>query len=275
MLHADHVLVRHRDSLDGPRRARCGERCGIRRCLQCPHSDAPSPSPTSATKISTSRRRAGAPRTATPARGHRAIDLRAAASAALERVSAQFHTRWSRLRDLKLASPREAANIEEAFWADHNAEMLACWGLERHSGKVRRWFNEADLDASALYEDTVPALRALADRGIVMGVYSNRPTPIQATITRLGLARYFLWVGSAGETGFSKPDPRAFTTAAAALGVAPEALVYVGDSVVADVQGARSAGCRPVLLDRSGRHAGEAGCPVIGSLLELPDRVGL
>lgn len=196
-----------------------------------------------------------------------------ATAAALERVSAQFHPRWTRLRPLKQACPDRAADIEEAFWADFNAQVLACWGLERHSGEVRRWFNETDLDATVLYPDTIPALRALAAAGVVMGVYSNRPTPIQPTITRLGMARYFRWVGSAGDTGFSKPDPRAFTTAAAALGVGPPALVYVGDSVVADIQGARSAGCRPVLLDRLGKYGGEIGCPVVGSLLDLLDQL--
>ena len=54
--------------------------------------------------------------------------------------------------------------------------------------------------------------------------------------------------------------------------VAPEEALHVGDSLHADVGGARAAGVRPVLLDRRGRYSpeqvGEA--TVIRSLAELP-----
>jgi putative hydrolase of the HAD superfamily len=49
----------------------------------------------------------------------------------------------------------------------------------------------------------------------------------------------------------------------------------VGDSVEADVAGARAAGLRPVLIDREGGATGAGGAPVIASLAELPGLVGV
>ena len=54
--------------------------------------------------------------------------------------------------------------------------------------------------------------------------------------------------------GVAKPDPRIFAPALAALGTPPERVAYIGDSVTMDVNGARAAGLRPVLLDPFDDH---------------------
>jgi putative hydrolase of the HAD superfamily len=48
--------------------------------------------------------------------------------------------------------------------------------------------------------------------------------------------------------GVKKPDPRPFTRAMSALGVAPESCLYVGDNPPRDLVGARNAGIRCVLF---------------------------
>lgn len=45
------------------------------------------------------------------------------------------------------------------------------------------------------------------------------------------------------EFGHPKPDPRIFEHAAAAAGLSPEEIVFVGDTPEADIAGARAAGC--------------------------------
>jgi putative hydrolase of the HAD superfamily len=55
--------------------------------------------------------------------------------------------------------------------------------------------------------------------------------------------------------GIEKPDPRIFTFALDALGVSAEdaaGVVHVGDTIFADVRGARAAGLRPLHLDPYG-----------------------
>jgi putative hydrolase of the HAD superfamily len=54
--------------------------------------------------------------------------------------------------------------------------------------------------------------------------------------------------------GFSKPDPRIFGPALAALGTDPARTLYVGDTVHADVLGATRAGMPVVQLDPLGLH---------------------
>jgi putative hydrolase of the HAD superfamily len=52
--------------------------------------------------------------------------------------------------------------------------------------------------------------------------------------------------------GIEKPDPRIFGLALDVLGVAPNRCVYVGDTVLFDVCGARAAGIEPVHVDPYG-----------------------
>ncbi|HEX3667973.1 MAG TPA: HAD-IA family hydrolase, partial [Acidimicrobiia bacterium] len=49
--------------------------------------------------------------------------------------------------------------------------------------------------------------------------------------------------------GVAKPDPRIFELALEALAVPATRAIHVGDTPGADVDGARAAGVRPVLVD--------------------------
>ncbi len=55
-----------------------------------------------------------------------------------------------------------------------------------------------------------------------------------------------------GEVGVSKPDPIIFQTAMDRLGVTAEEAVMVGDSWIADVEGARAIGIRAIWFNPSG-----------------------
>ncbi len=85
---------------------------------------------------------------------------------------------------------------------------------------------------------------------------------------------------SSAQLGYLKPHPAIFQAALAAIGAPAESAVMVGDSVKADIEGARQIGMRAVLLRRSGaglssplpRNLGPGyeDVPVIASLAELP-----
>ena len=83
------------------------------------------------------------------------------------------------------------------------------------------------------------------------------------------------WVSD--ETGFRKPDARAFQPGLASVGLAPTACVYVGDSIATDVAGAVAAGMRAALIwrdttqDMPARINGAPDIAVIRSLLDLLD----
>lgn len=102
-----------------------------------------------------------------------------------------------------------------------------------------------------LYEDVLPALEQIGALAVV-GSISNG----NADLESIGLAHHFHFSLSANAHGSAKPDPGIFLAACAAMNVAPQDAVYVGDDILLDVQGAQRAGMRAVWLNRTGstRH---------------------
>jgi len=64
----------------------------------------------------------------------------------------------------------------------------------------------------------------------------------------LGILDFFDAFIMSGEYGFRKPDKRLFQECLSKLGVRPDEAVFAGDDVFRDIQGAKSAGLRTVLV---------------------------
>ncbi len=131
-----------------------------------------------------------------------------------------------------------------------------------------------------LYDDVEPALRALAERGVRIGLISNTQRPLDEFAAHFSLHGLIAAAVSSAEHGYLKPHPAIFSTALAAVGVDARDAVMVGDSVRHDIEGARAAGMRAILVRRSGdglasplqRSLGDGyeDVPVVASLAELP-----
>jgi putative hydrolase of the HAD superfamily len=116
------------------------------------------------------------------------------------------------------------------------------------------------------YEDTLPALAALAARVPLISLSNGN-----ADLSRIGLRDHFRDCLSARDVGVAKPDARIFEIACARLGLAPEHVLHVGDDPLLDVDGARRAGLRTGWLNRQ-RAAWSHGAPpdlVLADLNEL------
>src|SRR5207247_5019711 len=74
-----------------------------------------------------------------------------------------------------------------------------------------------------------PVLERLAGR-YRLGVVSNFTGNLRPCLEELGLARLFAVLSDSALIGWSKPDPRIFGHALAALQVAPQRAWMVGDS---------------------------------------------
>lgn len=98
-------------------------------------------------------------------------------------------------------------------------------------------------------ERTVETLEELRRRGYRLGVISNADGRAEQALDAVALREHFELVVDSGLVGIDKPDPRIFHHALERMGIAPEQAVYVGDIYEIDVQGARAAGMRPVLID--------------------------
>lgn len=97
------------------------------------------------------------------------------------------------------------------------------------------------------YPDTEPALRALHDRGVKVGIVSNHAYDLRPFFAARGLDRFIDAYALSVEVGAPKPDARIFVAACDMLGAAPAETLMVGDDPVSDA-GAGAAGLQVHIL---------------------------
>jgi putative hydrolase of the HAD superfamily len=128
-----------------------------------------------------------------------------------------------------------------------------------------------------LYDEVPSVLRALATRGLRIGLISNSHRCLESFQSHFELGGLIDVTISSPDHGFMKPHPSIFSEALKRLGVQPADALMVGDSVRDDVEGALRAGMRAALVHRSGTTHPRAmelearGVPIIRSLQELLD----
>lgn len=105
------------------------------------------------------------------------------------------------------------------------------------------WMERRDL-----YPDAVPGLEALVAAGFRVAVAANQPAATERFLKESGLPLAFAFASEAA--GVAKPDPAFFHRIAAAAGVPPHRIAYVGDRIDNDVLPAHAAGMISVFLPR-------------------------
>jgi len=121
----------------------------------------------------------------------------------------------------------------------------------------------------ALFEDVITTLEKLKSEGKMVGILSNLDQDIDQVIDALSLSDYIDCAISSLQVGVSKPDPVFFQAALQRLDVTAGEAIHVGDQYKSDIQGARAAGIRPVLINRIGHSLAPDDCPQIESLEDL------
>jgi putative hydrolase of the HAD superfamily len=102
------------------------------------------------------------------------------------------------------------------------------------------------------YPDAIPALRSLRDRGQRLVAVSNWDCSLPRVLERCGLGGLLDGAVSSAAAGARKPDPAIFAPALEIAGCGPEEALHVGDTLEEDAAGARAAGIRSLLIDRTG-----------------------
>lgn len=104
------------------------------------------------------------------------------------------------------------------------------------------------------YDDVLPTLEALKNYRLVVFTDASQNF-VEMEIQNTKYERYFEEViSSPTKMGTGKVNPAAFKKLATHLGVKPKQILHVGDSKRSDYSSAKRAGCKAVLLDRSGRE---------------------
>jgi HAD superfamily hydrolase (TIGR01549 family) len=105
-----------------------------------------------------------------------------------------------------------------------------------------------------LYDDSLPTLETLTQRGIRIGVVTNHSPRIRkAIVDRVGSFVPESAITISGEIDIYKPDEEIFKIGAQSVATSVNACMYVGDDLIVDVIAALNAGYKKALwLNRSG-----------------------
>jgi putative hydrolase of the HAD superfamily len=158
-----------------------------------------------------------------------------------------------------------------ALYIQYHGMILQEAGLEASkeliTGILGKWMS-FDLKM-VLFDDVVPALTQLKERGLILGLISNVDRDIAPLYQGLGLSTWLQVMVTSQEVGFNKPHPQIFLAALKQAGVKPSEAIYVGDQYQIDAVGAKKAGMLGILLDRNGFFEEITDCPKIRSLSEV------
>lgn len=170
----------------------------------------------------------------------------------------------------------------DATWRSYHRLMIDRLGFPDDDQRVLESVLASQLAPEAWkpYEDTIEALEELT-RGRPPGspgrprvtVISDWGSALDDILEAVGVRRYLDDVLASAAVGLAKPQAEFYRLACDRAVVPPAEAVMIGDSLRADVLGARAAGMDAILLDRDGATADlpsdlPRDVPVARSLLE-------
>jgi putative hydrolase of the HAD superfamily len=165
-------------------------------------------------------------------------------------LNRHFGDAWRRKRGFDHSRPAWRALVQETF-----TDLLPPEAAGALLGELYRRF--ACASAWRVFDDVVPVLRDLKERGFRLVVLSNWDERLRPLLEELELASWFERIVVSCEVGVAKPSARIFQRCAEELDLPLSAILHVGDSRAEDLEGARQAGMRARLIDRRQPAEGE------------------
>ena len=139
--------------------------------------------------------------------------------------------------DIKRTIGYTLAEGFEMLLGEHDPEVL-----ERYRVEYVARANEIMAKMTKLYPSAVPTVRALHERGALLGVISTKfRFRLSITLEEYGILDLFSVIIGGEDVAAAKPDPQGVLLALDRLGIAKSDVLYIGDSVV-DAQTAERAG---------------------------------
>lgn len=185
--------------------------------------------------------------------------------------------------DVGLEAAERGFGAEIGYYLEHQMRGGDRAGLEALrddcATAMREALGRADLDhatvraamldslAFAVFDDVLPALRELRDRGLRLVVVSNWDCSLPEWLDGAGIGELVDGSVSSAVVGEAKPAPAVFEAGLRLAGCDAGEALFVGDSLESDVLGARAAGLRGVLVQRAGDPP--LGVEAVSSLREL------
>jgi putative hydrolase of the HAD superfamily len=162
-----------------------------------------------------------------------------------------------------------------ALYTEYQRTVLKEAGIKAEEKvvlKLLAMMQQAHMDL-VVYDDALPVLTDIKQRGLVTGLISNIEKNMNETIEKLGIASKLDIIVTSLDAGAAKPQPEIFRYALKKVRVQPSESIYVGDQYQVDMAGAKAAGMQGILLDRVGYYRQKLDCPKIKSLKEIIDYI--
>lgn len=151
--------------------------------------------------------------------------------------------------------------------------------VERAVERLDRAIKKADNAWSRVCPGAQAGLRSLCAAGVAVVVVSNSNGTVERSLVAMGVCQVGVGTGASvaavidsAVVGIAKPDPRIFALALSKAGVPADRAVHVGDSIHADVEGARAAGITPIHFDPYGLCQAQDH-EHVGALTEVADLI--
>jgi putative hydrolase of the HAD superfamily len=160
------------------------------------------------------------------------------------------------------------------FWVELGEDWCAGLELPDKGLEVMQRFDDRIYGPNSsivrLYDDVLPCLDTLREQGIPLGVISNWDRSLERVLNAAGIADRFETISASMVVGSEKPDTEIFELTLSRMGLKPSEVLHVGDNPLDDGEGARRAGIRSVIIDRS---RSESEGSVIHHMSELMARI--
>jgi HAD superfamily hydrolase (TIGR01509 family) len=180
----------------------------------------------------------------------------------------------------------QTALVHRALEMNQERADLAVWPLEERlrvlfshytpdttlTERLCGAFLEPIFSTARVSRDAPQVLTSLKRMGVKTAIVSNTPWGSSGHAWRSELARHGLLADAVvfcTDVGWRKPHPMPFRRALEILDVAAKEAVFVGDDPVWDVEGANSAGVRPILLATRAHQSNPAQVTVAASLPDV------
>lgn len=125
-----------------------------------------------------------------------------------------------------------------------------------------------DIKNYRLYEDAEFVLKALSQKGYSHIMLSNNFPELEDICNKLGIGKYFEDYIVSALVGYNKPRKEIFDIAIEKAGF-PETCFIIGDSVSADIDGAKNAGIKAILVNSSTECNADYCCNSLTELLNI------
>ena len=161
-----------------------------------------------------------------------------------DELTHRFVDAWNRKEDFYYTKEDWAALVDETF-------VGLTTTLPSQSFFEDLYLRFSEPDCWHVYEDVIPTLTALRERGARLAVISNWDVRLRPLLGALNLADWFDGIYVSSEIGITKPDRRIFQAAINSFGVPASQILHVGDSEIEDYRGAQAAGMQSRWLCRN------------------------